>query len=50
MPDDAQRINVSQEYEVRDWSETLGVTPEQLKEAVRIVGPMVKDVRRHLKK
>ena len=58
MPDDKKntgkqddsRINVNQDYELRDWSKKLGVTPEQLKEAVKAVGPMVADVRKHLKK
>jgi hypothetical protein len=35
---DRQRINVNQEYELRDWSRSLGVTPERLKEAVRACG------------
>jgi hypothetical protein len=48
-PDDS-RINVNQEYELRDWSKKLGVTPEKLKEAVKKVGPMVKDVRKELGK
>ncbi len=47
---DRDRINVNQEYELRDWSESLGVTPEELRRAVQAVGPMVKDVRRHLGK
>lgn len=42
------RINVNQPYELRDWSEKLGVTPDRLKQAVQAVGPMVKDVNRHL--
>jgi Protein of unknown function (DUF3606) len=48
-PDDS-RINVNQDYELRDWSKKLGVTPEKLKEAVKKVGPMVKDVRKELGK
>ena len=44
------RINVNQDYELRDWSKRLGVTPEKLKEAVRTVGVLAKDVRRHLGK
>jgi hypothetical protein len=47
---DRQRINTSEEYEVRDWSKKLGVTPEQLKDAVVKVGPMADDVRRELGK
>lgn len=47
---DRDRINVNQDYELQDWSKSLGVTPEQLKQAVQAVGPMVADVRRHLGK
>lgn len=47
-PADASRINIHEDYEVRYWSQHLGVTPERLKEAVRVAGPMVKDVKRHL--
>jgi hypothetical protein len=42
------RINVHQDYELRDWSKRLGVTPERLKQVVAQVGPYVKDVRRAL--
>jgi hypothetical protein len=45
--DDA-RINIHEDYEVRYWSQKLGVTHDQLKEAVRAAGPMVRDVKRHL--
>ncbi|MCU1326438.1 MAG: hypothetical protein JWN34_1808 [Bryobacterales bacterium] len=48
-PHDAQRINVNEEYEVRDWSKKLGCTPEQLKAAVANVGVMAADVERELK-
>lgn len=56
MPDDLTktgkaddiRINIHQPYEVRDWSTRLGVTPDRLKQAVQAVGPMVRDVKRHL--
>ena len=32
------RINVNQDYELRDWAKKFGVTPEQLREAVQAVG------------
>ena len=35
---DRTRINTSEEYELRDWAEKFGVTPEELKEAVRASG------------
>ncbi|VTU42022.1 MULTISPECIES: DUF3606 domain-containing protein [unclassified Variovorax] len=46
---DRSRINVNEDYELRDWSAKFGVSPEQLKEAVKAVGPMAQDVERHLK-
>jgi hypothetical protein len=56
MPDDKtktgkgddSRINVNQPYEVQYWCKELRCTEQQLRDAVRAVGPMVKDVRRHL--
>lgn len=46
---DRQRINVHQDYELRDWSRKFGVTPEQLKRAVAKVGDRADDVERELK-
>ncbi|HEX2116849.1 MAG TPA: DUF3606 domain-containing protein [Alphaproteobacteria bacterium] len=43
-PQDSNRVNVSQEHEVRYWTEKLGVSAERLREAVQQVGPMVEDV------
>jgi hypothetical protein len=45
--DDA-RINVDQDHELSYWSEKLGVSRDQLCEAVAKVGPMVKNVQQHL--
>lgn len=47
---DRERINVNQDYELRDWSESLGTTPEKLKEAVQAVGDRADKVREYLKK
>jgi hypothetical protein len=46
---DRQRINVNQDYELRDWSKKFGVTPEELKRAVAKVGDRASDVERELK-
>jgi hypothetical protein len=46
---DRSRINTSEDYEVRDWSKKFGVTPDQLKAAVKAVGSNAKDVEAHLK-
>ena len=43
-PQDAKRINMSEDYEVRTWTKHFGVTKEKLAEAVKAAGPMVKDV------
>lgn len=45
---DRSRINVHEDHEVRYWTETLGVSREQLENAVRDVGPGAEAVRRHL--
>ena len=47
---DGQRINLSQEREVAYWTKRLGVSREQLTEAVRNVGSMVTAVARRLNK
>jgi hypothetical protein len=45
---DRDRINVNEAHELRDWSRSLGCTEQQLKDAVKKVGVMVADVKRHL--
>jgi hypothetical protein len=57
MPDDKRksggqdrdRINVNEDYELRDWSKSLNTTPERLKEAVQAVGDRADQVREYLK-
>lgn len=46
---DRTRINVNEDYELRDWSKKFNVTPEQLKAAVGAVGNSAMAVERHLK-
>lgn len=46
---DRDRINVNQDYELRDWSKSLNTTPERLKEAVRAVGDRADKVREYLR-
>lgn len=45
---DRERINVNQDYELRDWAKTLGTTPERVKEAVQAVGDRAEKVREYL--
>ena len=47
---DRARINVHEDYEVRHWTEALGVSKEELEKAVKAVGPSVSAVREHLGK
>lgn len=47
---DRDRINVHQDYELRDWSRKYGVTPDELKKAVAKVGDRARDVEAHLKR
>lgn len=47
---DRDRINVNEDYELRDWSKKFGVSPDELKKAVNAVGTIAKDVEAHLKK
>lgn len=43
-------INPEQEWQCRWWSKELGVPPDVLKAAIRVVGPMARNVRNHLDK
>jgi len=47
---DRDRINVHEEYELQDWATSLGVTKEQIKEAVEAVGTSAQKVHEYLKK
>ena len=47
MPDN-RRINLTQEHEVRYWTEKLKVSRADLEQAVKAAGPMVAAVERYL--
>jgi hypothetical protein len=47
---DRKRISLSEDYEVRDWTKSLGCTEEELRKAVAAVGNSAQDVRDHLGK
>lgn len=49
-PQDRARVNTSEAWELKYWTKEFGVTEEQLKAAVKAVGPMVVDVRKKLGK
>jgi uncharacterized protein DUF3606 len=46
---DRKRIDVSQDWEVRDWAQRFGVSQEDVKSAVKAVGDKAADVERYLK-
>jgi len=47
-PTDRSRINVNDAREVRWWARHLGVSEQEILDAVKVSGPKVSDVRRHL--
>jgi hypothetical protein len=47
---DRDRISLSEDYEIRDWTESLGVSEERLREAVSAVGNSAGAVRAYLNK
>ena len=47
-PQDRSRINVHEEWELRYWTQELGVSKERLAELVKEVGPTVAAVRQRL--
>lgn len=46
---DRTRISLSEDYEVRDWSEKFGVSEARLRAAVEKVGNQADDVQRELR-
>ncbi|WP_306602506.1 DUF3606 domain-containing protein [Azonexus sp.] len=48
-PQDPHTINLNQPHEVDYWTEKLGVTEQQLRNAVGAVGNSVQKVEDHLK-
>jgi len=45
---DRQRVNVNEDYELRDWAARFGVTAEQLRQAVAEVGDRATKVEQYL--
>ena len=45
---DRTRINIAEDYEVRDWAKKFGVSSEQLKSAVKAVGTSADAVKQYL--
>lgn len=49
-PEDSNRINIHEDYEVSYWTGALGITKEKLQEAVQQAGTSAKAVREYLGK
>ncbi|MDQ1061292.1 DUF3606 domain-containing protein [Stenotrophomonas sp. SORGH_AS_0282] len=47
---DRDRINVNEDHELQYWTKALGVNAEELRAAVKAVGPTAAAVRKHLGK
>lgn len=47
---DRERINVNEDYELQYWTNALGVSADELREAVKAVGPTAAAVRQRLGK
>jgi hypothetical protein len=47
-PQDRTRINLQEKWEVQYWTKELGVTQEELEQAVKQAGNSVNAVRQHL--
>jgi hypothetical protein len=49
-PQDRSRINLSEDYEIRYWTDKFGVSKAQLEEAVRDVGSAADAVEAELRR
>jgi Protein of unknown function (DUF3606) len=45
LASDRKFINLNEDYEVRDWTQSLGCTEQELRDAVKAVGNSVEAVR-----
>ena len=48
-PADAARVNAREAWELAHWTKHFGVSVDVLKAAAEAVGPMARDVERHLR-
>ncbi|HEX4488780.1 MAG TPA: DUF3606 domain-containing protein [Terriglobales bacterium] len=49
-PQDANKVNVHEAYEIEYWTKKFGCTSQQLKDAVKKVGTSAAAVEKELKK
>lgn len=47
---DRKLISLNEDYEVRDWTKSLGCTEQQLRDAVKAVGNSADKVKEYLSK
>ncbi|GGY98937.1 DUF3606 domain-containing protein [Pseudoduganella plicata] len=47
---DRSRINVNEPWELRYWTKELGLSEDELREAVKVAGTSASAVRQHLGK
>jgi hypothetical protein len=47
---DRSRINVNEPWELRYWTQELGLSEDELREAVKVAGTSASAVRQHLGK
>jgi hypothetical protein len=45
---DRTRININEDYELRDWAKKFGITKDELKKAVAKVGTSAEAVKKRL--
>jgi Protein of unknown function (DUF3606) len=48
-PQDRSRVNLNEEWELKYWTKEFRVSEDELRKAVRKVGPSVESVRKELK-
>lgn len=48
-PQDRARVNVNEKHELRYWTETFGVSEDELRQAVKKVGTTAEKVKEYLK-
>jgi hypothetical protein len=46
-PPDSGRVNLDERWERSYWARRLGVTDQELREAIALVGPLAEDVKTH---
>jgi len=50
QPQDPNRINIHQDWELTYWANKFGISQARLITVVKLVGVMVEDVKKHLNK